>query len=267
MAFKDHFDKETRKLLLILAGIAILVLVVIPTTSPFLGQKNNAANPIATFLTNLNPDAYVTPPVATLTPNKDYKAEIVTSKGTFVIDLDEKNASQNVSNFIGMSKHYKNTSIAIDKDYLFKIDTPVEVKYNISDEINAESLGLNDIKVKDATYLRATYDAKNPDTKAFEPNNLRKYEDYTVRQFYEDVLGYKYNSSITSPKAVKYTVYMASKGPNQNKLDFFVLMAPSSPEIDGRYTPIGHVVSGFTILDDINSSTNETIRVAGVVIP
>lgn len=43
---------------------------------------------------------------------------------------------------------------------------------------------------------------------------------------------------------------MANKGPNQNGSQFFITYA-KQPNLDMKYTIIGHVIDGFETLDDL----------------
>lgn len=266
MAFKDYIDEDTRKLLLIIIGLVILLYVILPNIRPyFLGpiQSQSEFQSISSYINKASKEQSES---INLDLKKDYKAVVQTSVGDFEIDLYEKSAPKNVSNFISNLSGYQNSVIDVDKNFLIKITSNSNISYYVEDEINADYLLLNTIKVKDATYLRNIYDPKDPSTKPFEPNNLRKYEDFTVKQFYSEILGYKYNSTLSTPKAVKYLVYMASSGPNTNKVNFFILMANSAPEIDGRYTPIGRVTGGLTTLDKINNS-DKPVKVQSIVVP
>jgi len=265
MAFNDYIDKETRNFLLIFAGLAIFLVFIFPRLEPYLLTLDLSQPATSLFPEVSNVVSIEKPTEIVLDQNKDYKAHIQTSVGDFEIDLFEKSAPKNVSNFLSILSAYPNAVMNIEKDFLIKVDSNSNIRYNVDDEINADYLLLDTIKVKDAPYLRNAYDPNDPTTKAFEPNNLRKYEDFTVKQFYSEILGYKYDTSFATPKAVKYTVYMASTGPNTNKANFFILMAGSVPEIDGRYTPIGRVTEGFTTLDKINNSET-SVKLRSIVI-
>lgn len=266
MAFKDYIDKDTRNFLLILGALAIFMFLIFPRIEGNLYtlDASQALRPL--FPEIGTPVTIQKQNIIKLDPNKDYKVKVTTSSGEFTIDLDEANAPENVANFVTLIPQYRNAPVLTSKDYLFKVDSPTDIQYTVNDEINADYLLLDRMKVRDAGFLKNAYDPNDPTTNAFEPNNLRKYEDFTVKQFYEEALGYSYKANLASDRAMKYTVYMASTGPNQNKVDFFVLMANSAPEIDGRYTPIGRVTEGFVTLDAINNASQGSVRVTSVTI-
>jgi len=150
------------------------------------------------------------------------------------------------------------------KDFLFKIDAKNDSSKGTNDEINADYLGLQNIKVKDVKFLKELYDPSDSSSKAFSPENLQKYEEFTLKEFYSDVLKYSFDKELNTPSAKMYVVYMASDGPNTNKTDFFVLMSNAAQNVDGRYTPIGQVTEGFETLDKINNSQNNEVKINSV---
>jgi cyclophilin family peptidyl-prolyl cis-trans isomerase len=266
MALNDYIDKDTRNLILILLGLGIFMFIIFPRIEGQLFTLN-LSEPLRPLFPELNSSITVeNKPNFSLEEGRDYKLQVNTTAGSFTIDLDEKNAPQNSANLIASVPLYRNSDILVSRDYLFKIDSPAEIRYSVEDEINADFLLLNKIRVREASFLRDAYDPNDPSTNAFSSENLDKYSDFTVKQFYEEILGYNYNSEITSPRATKYIVYMASEGPNQNKIDFFIVMAGNAREIDGRFTPVGRVVEGFTVLDSINKSASGTITVNSVLV-
>ena len=261
---KDYIDKETQQFLLIFAGLCIFLYFIFPRIDTYLFALD-FGQPIAPLFPEIsNSKSLGSPSDFTLVENKDYSASVSTNLGDFKIDLFEKSAPKNVANFVSLTSFYTNSNITVENNYLFKADSNTSVKYTLNDEINADYLLLDRIKVKDATFLRDAYDPKDSNTKAFAPDNLRKYEDFTLKQFYSEILGYKYDASLSTPRAVRYTVYMTNTGPNTNKANFFVVMAGTAPEIDGRYTPIGRVTDGFTTVDKINSAQGAGVKINSV---
>jgi cyclophilin family peptidyl-prolyl cis-trans isomerase len=258
----DYINKETKQFLGLFLAFALFMFFIYPNSFGNLNNKD-IYSPFTKLLpsigNNNNKLTLNQPPTTTLTKNKDYKAKVSTNLGQFEIDFFENGAPKNVANIQYLSAQYQNTPVLVDKNYLIKIQTSLSVGYNIQDEINANYLLLDRTKVKEASYLKEAYDPNDKSTKPFSPDNLRKYEDFTLKEFYEDVLGYKYDASLVTPKAYKYTVYAASTGPGQNNGNFFILLTVA-PEIDGRYTPIGRVTSGLDILDQINRSSNVVVN-------
>lgn len=258
---KDVFDKEVKQIILLMAGLMIFLYFVFPVV-----MKNlftfNLLEPLTPFISDISTRNL---PEVKLDPKKDYAVTVNTSAGSFEIDLFEKNAPQNVANFLRNRTLYSDAKVTGQRDFLFKVDAKNDPQYKVDDEINADYLMLDRTKVRDAKFLKDLYDPKDSSTQAFSSENLAKYEDFTLKEFYSEVLGYKYNPEVKTQKAVKYTVYMASTGPNQNKADFFVLMTDNAPQIDGRYTPIGQVKKGFDVLDKINQG-NGSVTVRSIVV-
>lgn len=259
----DYINKETKQFLGLFLAFALFMFFIFPNAFGTLGSAN-FTNPFQNFLPTLGNNTNSSKslsqaPVSTITPNKDYRATVSTNLGSFEIDFFEGSAPKNVNNISYLSNMYAGTPVNVDKNYLIKLQTNINVTYNIKDEINADFLLLDRTKVKDASFLKEAYDPNDKSTSAFSPDNLRKYEDFTLKQFYADVLGYKYDASLSTQRAYKYTVYSASTGPDQNKGNLFILLT-DAPEVNGRYTPVGRVVSGMNILDQINNSSNVVVN-------
>ncbi len=63
--------------------------------------------------------------------------------------------------------------------------------------------------------------------------------------------GYKLDDEISpNLKHLKGTVAMANSGPNTNGSQFYICLEPL-PQLDGRYTIIGQVVSGMEVVERI----------------
>jgi cyclophilin family peptidyl-prolyl cis-trans isomerase len=262
----DYFDKETKQFLLIFGAIMLFLLFVYPAIQSNLFSFS-AESAFNLFKSNNNTSSPETASLTKLEPNKDYSVVVDTSVGTFEIDLFEKSAPVNVLNFLNQTPKFTDASVQVpDKDFLFKIDAKTDPALKAVDEINADYLGLNNLKIRDASYLKEQYNSSDDSTAAFSPDNLDKYADLSVKSFYETALGYKYNNSLTTPTASKYFVYMASKGHDQNGADFFVIMSNTAPQVDGRYTPIGQVINGFSTIDSINNPSQTDLKVKQVLI-
>ncbi len=275
---KKYIDKDVLIVLSAVLGVYVFMAWGLPRLESYLFDPNffyqigrnvgvdSLRNNPSQSTSNQNNNQNNRPQLIQLEPNKDYRAIVKTSEGSFTIDLYETNAPENVANFITNISKYNNAEFVIERDYLLRIRSNTNLLYTIQDEINADYLLLDTIKVKDASYLSKLYNQNDPSTAPFEPNNLRKYADFSLKEFYTEVLGYKYLSNVSTQKAVKYVVYMVNTGPNTNKLDFFILMAGAAPELDGRYTPIGRVIEGFTTLDNINKSQNKKISIESITV-
>jgi cyclophilin family peptidyl-prolyl cis-trans isomerase len=172
-------------------------------------------------------------PSFSLNTNANYFANLNTSKGQITINLFSKSAPQNVNNFVYLAQigYYSNTKFhrlipkflvqGGDKNTL-NSDPTDDGKgrpgYLIEDEINWDALDLSQ-------------------EKRTELNNL----------------GYSSTAGLETPKFQKYIVGLASAGPNTNGSQFFIVIAdfsdPRISQLDGKFTPIGTVVSGFDVVD------------------
>jgi len=167
---------------------------------------------------------------------QDVKAIIRTSIGDIHIDLFEKTAPKNVNNFIHLSinNYYSGTSFhrAVEKFLIqggdrnsvnlnSKLIGKGNTGYFINDEINWDSLDLT----------------------------KKKRDELTAK-------GFKSTPNLETPKFKRSMVGMANSGPNTNSSQFFILVDDLEVNderlnyLNGRFTPIGIVTSGFeTVLE------------------
>ncbi len=257
----DFLDKDTKRLLIAIVVFIIVALVVLPSflsgnmfRFPGSNVLSNIAGGVRESVKNNpfidNNNSTISKKDYKLETGIDYFIDINTNKGKITIDLFETYAPKNTANILSLVENKIYSNVFLEKKDKFVLTrTNVNLDYTIEDEINADYLRLNSIYVRDAYFLRSIYDPNNPNTKNFSPENLTKYEELTLKQFYSNILGYKYNPTLQTPKAQKYMVYMVSSAPNTNKADFFILTTSDNPEIDGRFTPIGIVRQGMDALE------------------
>jgi cyclophilin family peptidyl-prolyl cis-trans isomerase len=222
---------------------------------------------------------YSSEPQLKIDGRADYRALIKTSKGDIEIDLYEKNAPRTVNNFVFLSdeKYYDGLTfhriISYPNPFMIQGGDPKGTGtggpgYTFGDEINAVSLGLDDIKVKDADYLRSQ-------TK-YTQSILNKYAERSVMDLYTEIDGYNYTEDVTSMKFKDGVIAMANSGPSTNGSQFFITMTGSGKYLDylnGKYTVFGEVVSGMDVVDKIantptgaNNKPKTTIKINSVEI-
>lgn len=191
---------------------------------------------------DLTPNNFDAAPAFSLDLSKDYLANIVTNYGTITIDLYENRAPQNVNNFVYLSNegYYSRTKFhRLIKDFLLQggdrntLDTDSgndgkgRPNYVIKDEINWDSLDLTQDKRTELTSK-----------------------------------GYSSTPGLETLKFEKFTIGMANAGANTNGSQFFIVIAnfddPRIKELDGRFTPIGKVISGGIVLTEIAQIETET---------
>lgn len=179
-------------------------------------------------------DNGVLSPSYTVDPEKDYQAIISTNLGDITVELYAKNAPNTVANFISLANrgYYDSTIFhRLIKGYILQGGsgyTDVEDArygnpgYTIADEINWDSLDYPDSKI----------------------------------QMLMDA-GYKSVSDIKSVPLTKYSVAMATNGPGTGGSQFFIVLADSNDgrlyDLEGKHTVFGHVIGGFTVLEQLNS--------------
>jgi cyclophilin family peptidyl-prolyl cis-trans isomerase len=255
MAFdiKDQL-KQHKKILLPGLGLLLLAgLMGILSTkgvTPF-SFDSNITDLSDTSKTNISK------PTMQLKNNVDYKAVIKTSKGDITIDLFEKDTPKTVNNFVYLAdaKFYDNLTFhRIIKDFMIQGGDPLGTGsggpgYKFDDEIDAQALGLNDIKVKDTTYLSSFFAA----------DVLNTYANKSVMYLYEKNLGYDYTKGYGTTKFAPFVLAMANSGPNTNGSQFFITSRNFVGNyLNGKHTIFGRVTDGFSVVDSIeNVSTDQ----------
>jgi cyclophilin family peptidyl-prolyl cis-trans isomerase len=63
--------------------------------------------------------------------------------------------------------------------------------------------------------------------------------------------GYRFNDEINNEKLVSGSLAMANSGPNTNGSQFFIVVAESTPWLDGAHTNFGEVVGGMDVVNTI----------------
>ena len=64
--------------------------------------------------------------------------------------------------------------------------------------------------------------------------------------------GYQFKDEFNANKLVRGSLAMANSGPNTNGSQFFIVIAPSTPWLDGKHTNFGKVISGMDVIDKIS---------------
>lgn len=163
---------------------------------------------------------------------KDIRRVVIeTDKGDITLELYSKVAPKTVENFIKLAKDgfYNGTkfhrvvkdSIIQGGDPLSKDDDPAndgtgDLGYTFEDEINPIAL------------------------------NLTLEETKQLEQ-----LGYKFRTDLESIPHTTGVISMANSGPNTNGSQFFIVIGPDQPQLNGRYTAFGMVIEGLEIAQAI----------------
>jgi cyclophilin family peptidyl-prolyl cis-trans isomerase len=146
--------------------------------------------------------------------------------------------------------------------------------YTIADEINANSLGLDQMQLLDPDgYPNPVLGIRSPEdfqqrvleplyarmgitTKATLESRVGDVEDrlrtMTVKQAYE-MLGYRYIDSVQSRAPLRGVIAMANSGPDSNGSQFFITLA-DAPWLTGKHTVFGKVRAGLDTVDAIGKA-------------
>ena len=220
-----------------------------------------------------------------------------TNQGDVTIELFEKDAPETVKNFIGLAEGTKEFTDAsgtktkkpfydglifhrVIDNFMIQGGCPMgngmgDPGYKFKDEINADSLGLQNIKVLDPEkgvheYLRVypqqrlqqmiaqpifaklginsqeTFEAKQEE---FQKEIKKTIDTLTIKKLYEG-MGYKYDASLKSYPMKKGFLAMANSGPNTNGSQFYINLKDNN-YLDGKHTVFGKVVEGMDVVEKI----------------
>jgi cyclophilin family peptidyl-prolyl cis-trans isomerase len=203
---------------------------------------------------------YDNPPEMNLDDGVDYYAVIETNFGDIEVDLLEENAPKTVNNFVFLAKDGFFDGLTFHRvveGFVIqggdpKGDGTGGPGYTFQDEINPDSIGLDQILVKQATFLSGLYSTWNAATSAYAPNNLREHADDTLSEFYDDEVGYDYDYGLDSISFAPGVIAMANSGPDTNGSQFFITVSGSdTSQLNGRHTVFGRVTEGMDVVDEI----------------
>ena len=212
------------------------------------------------------------------------KIKIKTSEGDITCELFDEQAPNTVANFITLIEDgfYNNLAFhRVISNFMAQGGCPEGTGmgnpgYVIEDEINADSLGLNEEAAfdkgipKQQLMIRSEEDfQKTILAPLFHKMNIKSQEELnerakeveeslanlTLKSVYE-LQGFKYRNDIKSSKVTKHCLAMANSGPNTNGSQFFVNFI-DTPWLDGKHTVFGKVVEGFEALDKIENLASE----------
>ena len=227
-------------------------------------------------------------------PAPDPHCLIKTNHGDIVVRLFAKDAPKTVENFLGLAegtkvfidpatkhkvrKAYYNglTFHRVVKDFMIQGGCPLGTGkggpgYQFEDEINADALGLDKMKVLDEKGqphpwlgIRSQEDFNNTVLRPlFRLMGITTNEQLAERQ--EEVnervhamslkdayvnQGYKYDDKLKSHAPKRGVLAMANSGPNTNGSQFFINLA-DTPWLTGKHTVFGEVVKGMDVVDRI----------------
>lgn len=247
---------DTKKLILLLLGAVALIAFAFWLITPLRSNEDIISNIFGGEPVGLSDE--VVGPSLSIDLRKQYSADVTTTEGSFILQLYASNAPFTVDSFVTLANenYYDDSSFhRVIKDFVVQTgqsSSGESPEVNFYDEMNADSLGLDSIEVSKAYWLSAVYNPSDSATAEFSPDNLAKYANYTVKQFYTEVLGYTYRTDVTSIRAEPWCAGVANSGPNSGSSQFFIITADAPQRhLDGRYTVFGKVIEGFETITAI----------------
>ena len=129
--------------------------------------------------------------------------------------------------------------------------------YKFNDEIDADALGLDKIKIVNprrhyhviASIIRRKKISMSDRDKIKEL--VSKVKGWSVKKLYQEA-GYIYTKGLKSKKAVRGALAMANSGPDTNGSQFFINVVDTS-WLDGKHTVFGAITDGMKIVDKISN--------------
>ncbi len=178
---------------------------------------------------------------------------IITTLGDIEISLFPEVAPQNIKNFkyLVNSNFYSETYVhRVVSNFMIQCGDPNTkdedrtndgkggTGYFIKDEINADTFGLDTLKVRDS-YITGMFPKDS------------SYQTLTVKTVYEK-LGYNFDCNLESLPHRYGAISLANSGANSNSSQFFIVTNPSGTSwLNGKHTVIGVVTDGMDIVKKI----------------
>jgi len=220
---------------------------------------------------------------------------MVTNHGDVTIELFEKSAPETVKNFIGLAEGTKEFTDAsgekviepfydglifhrVIEGFMIQGGCPLGngrggPGFKFNDEINADSLGLQDKKVFDEAAGLHEYLSIYPQQQVqqmitkpiFERLGITSQEQLeekqqelqqelekstktlTIKALYQG-LGYQYDEKLTSFPMKTGFLAMANSGPNTNGSQFYINLKDNR-YLDGKHTVFGKVIEGMDVVE------------------
>ncbi len=229
--------------------------------------------------------------------SKNPVVTMVTNHGNVTIELLQKSAPETVKNFLGLAEGTKKFTDAsgekvtkpfydglifhrVIDGFMIQGGCPLGIGkggpgYKFKDEINADSLGLQKIKVFDEAkglheYLKVypqqqvqqmivkpifeklgitTQEQLQAKQKELQEELEKSTKTLTIKALYQG-LGYKYDDKLTSFPMKKGFLAMANSGPNSNGSQFYINLSDNR-YLDGKHTVFGKVIEGMDVVEKI----------------
>jgi peptidyl-prolyl cis-trans isomerase A (cyclophilin A) len=269
--------------------ILIILLLVSILSAGFTEQKERQSNPVAILNTTM---------------------------GIIEIELFQHAAPETVANFIGLAegtkpfidpksgsevkrKYYDGLIFhRVIDDFMIQSGCPLgngtgNPGYTFKDEINADSLGLSNMKALtpqgepnqllgirsqdefNSYILGPVFEELGITTQEDLDDRAAEFEarlfELSVKDVFEG-MGYEYRTGIQSYEPLKGFLAMANSGPNTNGSQFFINLI-DTPWLSGKHTVFGKVIGGMNVVEligkvstDADNKPNQDVRINSVII-
>ena len=188
---------------------------------------------------------------------KNPQVLLKTNRGEIVLELYEDAAPNTVANFIELvEKGFYNGLIfhRVIKDFMIQGGCPQGTGtggpgYSFADEIDADALGLDKLKCRDASFFDHLRREGCPE----------EFWDKSVKEWNEKK-GYRYTKGLSGYKVSRYALCMANAGPNTNGSQFFIVTKKDGCDwLNGRHTVFGRVIRGREVVDAIGACKTDPV--------
>lgn len=228
---------------------------------------------------------------------------IATSNGNIYVEMLRQEAPNNVQRFMDLaageveivntatnerafSRYYDGMRFhRVLPGFIIQAGSPIHHAFGapantLTDEINADALGLNLTKAMnadgtfnallninsksdfDVEILKPLYRRMGIDTITAlisrQDEVLQALQNLTVKAVYENQ-GFNYRSTALTRPISRGVVALANQGPNTNGPEFFISLA-DAPWLSGKYTVIGKVVEGMEVVDAIGAKAIDPLE-------
>lgn len=163
--------------------------------------------------------------------SKIVKVTMQTEKGNIELELYREAAPNTVDNFIKLAEQGFYDGVRFHRvveDFVIQSGDPLSK----DDDINNDGTGGPGHTFKDEI---------NPKALGLSDDSIAQLQNQ----------GYTFNFLLNSIHHKKGTISMANSGPNTNGSQFFIITTKDQPDLDGRYTAFGQVISGMDIVQEI----------------
>ncbi len=217
---------------------------------------------------------------------------IQTNRGDLVLELFPEAAPETVKKFVKLAREGFYDGLVFHRvipGFMAQTGDPTGTGtggpgYKFKDEINADALGLDKLKLKDAPeygqlagrvassqvveklniHSQEEWQSRQAEVQREWQRVMESYKELTIKELLQKA-GYSFDSSLSSRPPVKGALAMANAGPDTNGSQFFINQV-DTPHLKGLHTVFGQLISSYRVLDSIIDGGNSQSRMIKVTI-